>query len=108
MKTIILSDPIDIGGTQTRSLTMRVPSVGDVLNTIENLRRGNQMPHKGELMVIAKLCNTAYEDLLQIKFKDYYKLREAFFTLVDADNMWAGKEGNLTFLPKAFSGASIK
>lgn len=80
-ETITLSNAINVSGVETRVLSMREPSVEDML-TIKKLAK---VPEEQELSLFSNLCEVSPESIRALKWRDYRKLQKAFSKLVDED-----------------------
>lgn len=71
--TVQLAYPIDTNGVRTDRLTLRRPTVGDLLNSLQN---GRSDP-EAEIWLLANLCSVCPDDLKALDLSDYMKLQRA-------------------------------
>lgn len=72
METIQLGYPISVNGIKNTVLSMRRPTVGDYLNSVDS-GRNNQ---EAEVRLIADLCSMAPDDVKKLDMQDYLKLQD--------------------------------
>ena len=90
IETIKLSSPIQIEGIQTNALSMREPSVEDML-TIKKLA---QTPEEQELSTFSNLCQITPAAVRALKWKDYRKLQKVFSKMTDDESPLESSVGN--------------
>ena len=72
METIQLNYPISVNGIKNTVLSMRRPTVGDYLNSVDS-GRNNQ---EAEIRLIADLCSMAPDDVKKLDMQDYLTLQD--------------------------------
>lgn len=77
-ETIQLTNPIQIDGVQTCVLSMREPSVDDMLT----IKKTAQTPEEQELSLFSNLCQVAPATIRSLKWKDYLRIQKAFSKMV--------------------------
>ena len=70
-ETVFLKYPITINGLQVDSVTMRRPTVGDLLDA----ERGGADDKTAEIRLMANLCQLAPDDIKLLDLYDYGKLQ---------------------------------
>lgn len=72
MDTVKLNYPITVNGVKNTVLSMRRPTVGDYLTSVDS-KRSNQ---ESEVRLIADLCSMAPDDIKKLDMQDYLKLQD--------------------------------
>ena len=70
-ETITLNYPIEVNGIETSTLTLRRPSVGDLLNSTVG-----KSTQEGEVYLLANLCGVAPDDIKRMDLSDYFQLQD--------------------------------
>lgn len=82
MVTIALASTVKIDGVPVDKLTMREPSVEDMLA----VKKSAKAPEDQELLLFANLCEVTPETIKALKFRDYRKLQKAFADLTEDES----------------------
>ena len=82
--TVTLSSPAKFNGVVTDKLTMRAPSVKDVMGA---QAAGGGDYEKMEMNMFCSLLMAEESELLTLKYKDYKRLAAGYFRLVEEDDM---------------------
>lgn len=72
--TIELDYPIQVDGTEVRSLQMRRPKVRDQLTVMKQ----GKTEEEREIHLFANLCEISIETIEELDMKDYGKIQEAY------------------------------
>lgn len=82
--TVTLNHPVNFNGVVTDKLTMRAPSVKDVMAA---KAAGGGDYEKMEMNMFCSLLTATEPELLSLKYKDYKRLSAGYFRLVEEDDM---------------------
>lgn len=74
MEKINLSTPVKIDGVLADCLSIREPSVEDMLT----VKKGNKSPEDQELALFANLCEVSPETIRSLTWRDYKRVQKAF------------------------------
>lgn len=88
--TINLSSPIQIDGIAKSALSIREPTVEDMLT----IKKQAQTPEDQELTLFSNLCQVAPTTLRSLKWRDYRKLQKAFSKMTDDESPLELSAGN--------------
>lgn len=72
-ETIPLQYPIEANGVKTERLTLRRPTVGDLLNS----GQGGRSSQEAEVHLLADLCGVSPDDIRRLDMADYFTLQDA-------------------------------
>lgn len=79
MEKIALRTPAKIDGVAVGELTMREPSVEDMLAA----KKSGKAPEDVEILLFANLCEVAPETIRGLTLRDYGRLQAAFRKLTE-------------------------
>lgn len=104
--TIILDNPLRVGGTDVSELEMKEPTMAeeeDSMALAVDMGRGN-VPLTNEMCMYSLLCRVPYEAIRTMTSADYEKLRRAYNGFVRPIGRAASRRNNGT--PPKNSGSS--
>jgi hypothetical protein len=79
---ITLSEPIKKDGIEIQTLSMREPTVEDMLA----IRKTTAPTPEQEIELFSNLCQLEPENMLSIKWKDYLKIQRTYSKLIGEEN----------------------
>ncbi|WP_338500967.1 phage tail assembly protein [Pseudomonas poae] len=82
--TVTLGHKVNFGGVLLDRLTMRAPSVKDVL-AAKAASAGDY--EKMEMHMFCSLLEATEQEILSLKYKDYKRLSAGYFRLVEEDDV---------------------
>ena len=82
--TVTLKHKANLNGVVTDKLTIRAPSVKDVM---ASKVAGNGDHEQVELHLFCSLLMATKEELMALKYKDYMRLQAGYFRLVEEDDV---------------------
>lgn len=87
--TIKLSRPTPMNGVKQDKLVLRVPTVGDLRSAAKQSKDDKE---EQEIFLFASLAECAPSDIERLTIKDYGRVQEGYFRLVDDQDDAAGTE----------------
>ena len=85
-ETITLKYPITMNGVETTFISMRRPTVGDML--VSNSK--GMSSQESEVRLLADLCSMAPDDMKKMDMADYISLQDVFAKMQDSDRNSSG------------------
>ena len=85
-QTITLQYPIDTNGAPTSTLTLRRPTVGDLLSSSQG-----RSDKEAEVHLLADLCGISPDDVKHLDLADYFLLQAALGKMQHSSQSSSGK-----------------